>query len=210
MDNDNDAERAVKLDASLNETKNHPKTITALATTMLSYMWAVAHLMMAIVFFYSGFVQLNDPDWLLWFIGYKLAGLVCVGLIAQSIEIVETSRPRQAAQIVALLAGLSLILHSISQYDNLDFSVYTEEGREAIGLALVCLWMTIGWAATPAPIDKMKSGQKVGAVAIATIVIALCTTILLSIWAVPRFLLDKDNLTVHCQGLGFGPQEPEL
>mmetsp|Transcript_17190 Transcript_17190/g.26056 ORF Transcript_17190/g.26056 Transcript_17190/m.26056 type:complete len:206 (-) Transcript_17190:1301-1918(-) len=201
----NDTETGTKNGDSPNHSKN------SIADTMLSFIWAIANAIMAVVFFYSGFVQLNDPDWFLWLLGYKMAGIVCVGLVAQSLKMTETVKSQQAAQIMALLAGLSLVFHSTIHKDNLNFSVYTEEGREAMGLALVCLWMTTGWLATPSSkATNSKSCQNVGSVAIATMVVAFCTVVLLSLWAVPRFLLNKEDLTIHCQGLGFGPQEPEL
>mmetsp|Transcript_26378 Transcript_26378/g.38975 ORF Transcript_26378/g.38975 Transcript_26378/m.38975 type:complete len:212 (+) Transcript_26378:28-663(+) len=211
MKSPEDAEAAAEGRAFLNGVENRSKNTTSIADTMLSFIWAVAHTIMSIVFFYSGFVQLNDPDWLLWLLGYKLTGLVCIGLVGQSLKMIETVKSKQAAQIMALLAGLSLIFHSIIHRENVDFSIYTEEGREAMGLALICLWMTTGWIATPSPkTTTTKSCQNVGSVAIATMVVAFCTAVLLSIWAVPRFLLGKEDLTIHCQGLGFGPQEPEL
>ena len=46
--------------------------------------WASAHFCMAILFCYCSVVQLNDPDWYLWFFGYLCAAVGCFSLMCQA------------------------------------------------------------------------------------------------------------------------------
>ena len=101
---------------------------------------------MTLLFILSVVVQYNDPDPVQWMAIYGAAAILCI-------VVFRTTTPWQIPATVALVAlvwGLVLVLgfvgREIPQGTFTHFSMEnpaSEEPREAGGLALVAVWMTV-------------------------------------------------------------------
>lgn len=132
------------------------KTVPLSKTERIS--WACAHAFMAILFVYCSVVQLNDPDWYLWFLGYLCAALGCFSLMLQAYGTVLVTRHnlRLVSRYMAYSSVLALCVHFIVE-ETIEFRLDTEVGREGLGLALVVGWFAISSLGTPQPAETSHS-----------------------------------------------------
>jgi Transmembrane family 220, helix len=121
--------------------------------------WVFAHALMAILFVYCSVVQLNDPDWYLWFFGYLCAAVGCFSLMLQAYGtflITTRHNLRLISRYMAYASVLALCVHFIIE-ETIEFRIDTEVGREGLGLALVVGWFAISSLGTPQPAQTSHS-----------------------------------------------------
>lgn len=114
------------------------------APTSPSRGWQVADGLWALLFSYAAFVNLNDPDPLIWL------GLYGAGAIAAALDIFGQLRLRLAAMLSGLYALGALLVasqgmdtsHPMQGFP--QYGIFREEVvRESLGLGLVALWLGV-------------------------------------------------------------------
>jgi hypothetical protein len=132
------------------------KTVPLSKTGRIS--WASAHFFMAILFCYCSVVQLNDPDWYLWFFGYLFAAVGCFSLMCQAYGTVLVTKHnlRLVSRYMAFSSVIALCVHFIVE-ETIEFRLDTEIGREGLGLTLVMGWFAIASFGTPQPAEIAHS-----------------------------------------------------
>mmetsp|Transcript_30973 Transcript_30973/g.45938 ORF Transcript_30973/g.45938 Transcript_30973/m.45938 type:complete len:190 (-) Transcript_30973:213-782(-) len=164
-------------------------------TSTARTIWTCAHGCMTLVFAYAASVQLNDPDWLLWFGGYALVAVACIALALQSNQsslptlLPEQANPNLVARYAAILSVVGLGLNVWNE-KRISFSVHNEVGRETLGLIMVLCWMVI--SAVFSPQHDLK-GEKTTSVATASALLLLTIVTLVSLWAIPEFLIQEEG-----------------
>jgi len=158
----------------------------------------VANFFMCIFFSYAAYLQLNDPDSLRWIAMYSSSAFVCLlsALLTKSSQKDKNSSSvpfRKLKLLILLPCLLALLLRYYQSGWDLDLDYKTEDGRENSGMVIVACWMIV----------NMISISKWGAMALVGITVSICA----SAYIIPKYLMKKEHMVGHCQGLGFGPKE---
>eukprot|EP00585_Thalassiosira_rotula_P020905 CAMPEP_0196206438 /NCGR_PEP_ID=MMETSP0912-20130531/7817_1 /TAXON_ID=49265 /ORGANISM="Thalassiosira rotula, Strain GSO102" /LENGTH=200 /DNA_ID=CAMNT_0041480983 /DNA_START=98 /DNA_END=700 /DNA_ORIENTATION=+ len=186
-------------------------------TNLSCLSWSTSHLFMATLFAYSARVQLNDPDWQIWFAAYAFASILCIQLAAACYIPSILSVPRMMPSPSSIAGGLSVVaagamVVNFVREKAVSFSVRTEVGREAGGLLIMTLWMSFSSMRSPDAERKMsqqeqqqEQQQEPSAFGICLYMLlpVLSSAIMLSAYYIPTYYLDVNDTVDHCNGLGF-------
>lgn len=107
-----------------------------------------ASLVVALLFLFSAFLQLNDPDPVLWTAYYVAAAGVCVYAARRPRD--YSWLPPAVVGLVGLGWALTIAPHALGRIPLLSMfeawemkNAVVEENREAIGLFIAAAWMTL-------------------------------------------------------------------
>ncbi|XP_028395251.1 transmembrane protein 220-like [Dendronephthya gigantea] len=154
---------------------------------------------MGCFFAMAAYVQLNDPDVLLWMFIYAIPGCLCIS-IAFSPEVQEHHiwQTLATADIVGSLAGaiyLAAVIRPQMQKGALHNPLVLEEGREMSGLIIIIFWISlckfVSWYC-----------QRKGDVPVSfwISILVLCF-VPFSLWAYCYRNLDPKILPGHCKDM---------
>jgi hypothetical protein len=201
-------------------------TIVSSSNLFARLCWAVSQCLLAAFFGYAACVQLNDPDWQIWFSGYAMSALVCLQLAfscfveevsslssSSAMRLVLLPSPRNVAGTISILSTFFLMVHFYKE-QTIDFSPRTEVGREASGLLIVIVWMFLSNTWQPSSLyqtsasggeDKQKTPSL--SVIILNLLLPIAASLVLwSVYYVPSYILHVSETVDHCAGLGFPGQ----
>ena len=109
------------------------------------------------VFLLAAWVQLNDPDPLLWIVGYLVAAIISGAAAFGRVSVVPATIAAIAFSIWFLSLAPTLFSAEPEAFTSFQMKAAThEEPREAIGLALCAAWCAAlaVWAARRDPSER--------------------------------------------------------
>lgn len=103
--------------------------------------WRVCNLCMSLFFALASYVQINDPDAVLWMIAYAIPAGLCFSICCKQ-QITETLLWRRIANLHVLVASTFMFLLGLNLYKEKITNIFQqEEGREFSGLLLTVFWL---------------------------------------------------------------------
>ncbi|XP_068673765.1 transmembrane protein 220-like isoform X1 [Montipora foliosa] len=157
--------------------------------------WRLANGVMATFFALSAYVQINDPDPLIWMLIYGIPCVLCCALVID-LSLQDTTVWKWTA-IVHLCVCILGILYSVSVLlgNNIDSKnpLKSEEGREIGGLMIVVLWLGL------CQVTRLKSFKET-AVYLWTVTIAI-SVVPFVLWAFYLATWDMSSVKNHCKGI---------
>lgn len=111
------------------------------------WMWRVANGFMALFFAFASYVQINDPDPVIWMLIYAIPCFLCIALVIDS-SLQDHYVWRYTAVIHVVVCNLG-IFYSLSVLFGTEISFKNpleyEEGREIGGLLIIIAWLGLCW-----------------------------------------------------------------
>lgn len=164
---------------------------------------SLANLFMSGFFVYAAYVQQNDPDSVVWILIYLSNSLIA--LIA-AFSAMNFSFSYLDSILIYMIFAIStfFLYNSYSSEDGrlvLDFSPKTERGRESGGLTIALFWNTVNFVSR-----KTFKRSKL----FFSLLLIFSVGVASSIYVIPKYFLNVQDTTGHCQGLGITPQKREL
>ncbi|KAK7175464.1 hypothetical protein R3I93_002389 [Phoxinus phoxinus] len=105
--------------------------------------WRVCNLFMSLFFSLATYVQINDPDAVLWMVGYAIPAGLCFSICCHQ-QITESLLWRRIADLHVLIAStFGVILGWKLCKEGITDIFQQEEGRECGGLLLVVFWLLL-------------------------------------------------------------------
>ncbi|XP_016112460.1 transmembrane protein 220 isoform X1 [Sinocyclocheilus grahami] len=105
--------------------------------------WRVCNLCMSVFFSLATYVQINDPDAVLWMAGYAVPAGLCFLLCCQP-QITESLLWRRMADLHVLVASAFGVILGWKLYKEGITDIFQqEEGRECSGLLLTVFWLLL-------------------------------------------------------------------
>ncbi|KTF85626.1 hypothetical protein cypCar_00024244 [Cyprinus carpio] len=105
--------------------------------------WRVCNLCMSVFFSLATYVQINDPDAVLWMAGYAVPAGLCFLLCCQP-QITESLFWRRIADLHVLVASTFGVILGWKLYKEGITDIFQqEEGRECSGLMLTVFWLLL-------------------------------------------------------------------
>nr|XP_055051008.1 transmembrane protein 220 [Misgurnus anguillicaudatus] len=105
--------------------------------------WRVCNLFMSLFFALASYVQINDPDAVLWMIAYAIPAGLCFLICCQQ-QITETLLWRRIADLHVLVSTVFVFLLGWNlQKEKITNIFQQEEGREFSGLLLTVFWLLV-------------------------------------------------------------------
>eukprot|EP00794_Sanderia_malayensis_P009074 gene9074-10042_t len=106
--------------------------------------WRFINMIMAACFSFAAFVQINDPDSLVWILLYALPALICLTIVFHPL-IQRKWHLKLVCIIHSIICGFGIIYSLKNGYDEIltnNSNIFAvEEAREAGGLAIVLSWL---------------------------------------------------------------------
>lgn len=157
--------------------------------------WRLANGFMAVFFALSAYVQINDPDPILWMLIYGIPCALCCSLVVSSS--LQDNIVWKWTAIIHLVTCIFGILYSLKallkgQIDSKNPLNY-EEGREIAGLFIVVLWLGI------LQLIRWKSYKETG-VYLWTAAFAF-SVVPFVLWALYLATWDMSSVKSHCKSI---------
>ncbi|XP_051988972.1 transmembrane protein 220 isoform X2 [Xyrauchen texanus] len=100
--------------------------------------WRVCNLFMSVFFSLASYVQINDPDSVLWMVAYAIPAGLCFLICCQQ-EITETLFWRRTADLYVLVSTAFVFILGWNLYKVGITDIFQqEEGRSAVGSFRLC------------------------------------------------------------------------
>jgi hypothetical protein len=115
--------------------------------------FAIANVLAAMLFVFAAGLQYNDPDALVWVLGYVVATILCIGALSGRL-------PWRVPAIYAVFTALWGLVHWFTgtgmdvgmEMGPKAYGLDDEVVREVMGLWIVAAWMSVlAWRARAAP-----------------------------------------------------------
>ncbi|KAA0706243.1 Transmembrane protein 220 [Triplophysa tibetana] len=117
--------------------------MTNKSTVPFQVVWRVCNLFMSLFFALASYVQINDPDAVLWMIAYAVPAGLCFSICCQQ-QITETLLWRRIADLHVLVASTFVFILGWNLYKEKITNIFQqEEGREFSGLLLTVFWLLV-------------------------------------------------------------------
>ncbi|XP_051569501.1 transmembrane protein 220 [Myxocyprinus asiaticus] len=105
--------------------------------------WRVCNLFMSVFFSLASYVQINDPDAVLWMVAYAIPAGLCFLICCQQ-QITETLFWRRTADLYVLVSTTFVFILGWNLYKVGITDIFQqEEGRECSGLLLTVFWLLL-------------------------------------------------------------------
>lgn len=109
----------------------------------MSWLWRVINSVAALYFAVAAYVQLNDPDPVVWVPLYAVPSLLCVAVVVRPDTTMSVSWNTLSLVHMAVCAVGALYIGLIGFRKGSLSPLKAEEGREFAGLLLVVLWLLV-------------------------------------------------------------------
>jgi len=176
--------------------ENEPGKLPKNYTRSSDLAWKLTNGLMALFFFTSAVLQVNDPDSVIWIILYLVPGCMCFAVIIfPNIQEFWHFKSLALLQLVISIAGiLYTIYHGSKEIVKHKTNIFeTEEGREAGGLAIVVAWLIILLRTNSKHIQSMTLSSWIKVVSVAILPVTLTM-----IWL---YTVDISLSPKHCKGI---------
>ncbi|XP_029584117.1 transmembrane protein 220-like [Salmo trutta] len=122
---------------------NEPSEVKCTKTNFSLIIWRVCNGCMSLFFALASYVQINDPDAVLWMVAYAIPANLCL-LIAIKPHVTETLLWRRIAKLHVLISTAVVSMMGWTLYKERITNIFQqEEGREFSGLMLILVWLLL-------------------------------------------------------------------
>ncbi|XP_024289368.1 transmembrane protein 220 [Oncorhynchus tshawytscha] len=122
---------------------NEPSEVRCTKTKFSLIIWRVCNVCMSLFFALASYVQINDPDAVLWMVAYAIPANLCL-LIAIKPHVTETLLWRRIAKLHMLISTAVVSMMGWTLYKEHITNIFQqEEGREFSGLMLILVWLLL-------------------------------------------------------------------
>uniref|UniRef100_A0A8C7PNI2 Transmembrane protein 220 n=1 Tax=Oncorhynchus mykiss TaxID=8022 RepID=A0A8C7PNI2_ONCMY len=122
---------------------NEPSEVKCTKTNVSLIIWRVCNVCMSLFFALASYVQINDPDAVLWMVAYAIPANLCL-LIAIKPHVTETLLWRRIAKLHVLISTAVVSMMGWTLYKKHITNIFQqEEGREFSGLMLILVWLLL-------------------------------------------------------------------
>lgn len=162
-------------------------------------LWRGLNFSMACFFAMAAYVQLNDPDPVVWMFVYVVPACLCISTaFSPDVQDHVVWQSLATADIFGSLAGaiyLATTIRPQMQNDSINNPLVLEEGREMSGLIIIMLWISLCKFVT------WFSQRKGNVPILFWISILVLCFIPFSLWAYCYRNLDRRILPGHCKDM---------
>ncbi|KAM3597576.1 uncharacterized protein V6R79_006265 [Siganus canaliculatus] len=122
----------------------------------LSVIWQVCNVFMSIFFALATYVQINDPDAVLWMVGYGVPAVLCA-FVGFNPRVTETLPWRRVADLHVMISSAIVAMLGLKLYKVRITDIFQqEEGREFSGLMLTLVWLLLCRHSGRAPVGMFR------------------------------------------------------
>uniref|UniRef100_A0A3B3T003 Transmembrane protein 220 n=1 Tax=Paramormyrops kingsleyae TaxID=1676925 RepID=A0A3B3T003_9TELE len=119
-------------------------------------LWRFCNLCMCIFFTLATYVQINDPDAVLWMVGYAIPGSLCL-MISFKPNVTEVMLWKCLANLHLIICSAVVAMLGWTLYRQRDQDIFQqEEGREFSGLMITALWLLLCRDSGRGPIGAVR------------------------------------------------------